>query len=390
VKKALFLAALAVAAVVPAASASSSTGVKLALVPLPASALPAAGRHLPITRDSGVVSNAQAASQATGNVTPKRLKRLGRISGYLLDYGSPFAGTAGIREIQTEIDRYRSPADAQKGYVFWRRDEVKKAPLKGMGFHFSVHRVHLAGLPKPNWAYAGTLSIKGLKPIEGVDAEFQHGSYVLDVSVAAGSNAAAARLLPTVAHRLYGRFLHALAGRLKASPVKLPRLPKPGPPPHGPKPAGIALRTADLGGGANVLQKGYSNPKHSFDQNALSVYDLTMTSGGTYSYLSQEVLVGGSKLEVQYFAAIAVNGIAAGAGKGLQVTPVDLSALGDNARGELLKVKIGGRTAYETALVLSRGSYLDFLVSASASPFSTADVGALARLAAKRLNAAFG
>ena len=138
-----------------------------------------------------------------------------------------------------------------------------------------------------------------------------------------------------------------------------------------------------------MVRNTYSKPKDALDQNALSVYDLTMTSSGTFPFLSQEVLVGGTQTEVRYFAAIAVSALAAGFGGKAHVTPVSLSGVGDNARGELVKVAVNGRTAYEAVVVLSRGSYLDFLVGASSSPFTAAEVRNLAQLAAKRLDAGF-
>lgn len=382
--KKVLLGAVAVAAVlVPAATAGSTASVELALLPLPKAALGAGARHLPVARDSGVVSNADAANDASGHVTARRLSRLGRIGGYLLDYGNPFATSAGIREVQTEIDRYRSPAAALGGLAFWRRDELKQPP-KGLGVQLSVKRLRIARLPRPGWAYAGSASIEGLKPIEGVDAQFVHGPYVLDVSVAAGSNAAAARLVARIAGRFQQRLERALAGRLHARPVALPPAPRPGPPPRGPKPSALVLRPADLGQGAKVLHKGYSKPKSSFDQNALSVYDLTLESQGTFPVLSQQVIVGGSALEAKYFAAVVISGAAAGAGAG--ATPVDLSGVGDNARGVFLQVATGGETVDEEAVVLTRGSYLDFAVEARPSAFTAADVRKLATLAAKRLN----
>ena len=127
-----------------------------------------------------------------------------------------------------------------------------------------------------------------------------------------------------------------------------------------------------------------SGPRMS-DQNALSVYDLTMTSQGQFPFLSQEVLVGSTKLEVRYFSAITVSALAAGFGNKAHTTPVALTGVGDNARGELVQVTINGRTAYEAVVVLSHGSYLDFLVAASATPFTAADVNKLAHLAQKRL-----
>jgi hypothetical protein len=383
------IAALTAAVFVPAATASSAAQVDLAIVPLPKSALGAAGRPLPLARDSGVVSNTVAASQASGIVTAARLKRLGRVSGYLLDYGNPFGGGAGLREIQTEIDQYRSAADARKGLEFWRHDELDNTQLEKLGIDVSVKKLQPSGLPGPHWVYAGTASIKGLEPIYGVDAQFQQGQYLLDVSIAASSTSAAARLVPTVARRLYQRAKLALAGRLHAKPVKLAAVLKPGPPAHGPKPADLVLKPADIGTGARVVHRGYSRPKAALDENALSVYDLTVTAGGSFPFVSQEVLVGGNDVEARYFSAIVVGALAAASGQQLQTTVVDLSGVGDGARGEMLKVTINGNTAYEAIVVLTHGPYLDFLVAASASSFAAADVRTLAHLAAKRLDAGF-
>ena len=389
VRRGFVVAALVAVVLVPAAAASSAAQVELALVPLPKSALGSPARSLSVARDSGVVSNADAASQATGKVTPAQLKRLGRLSGYLLDYGNPFSSAAGVREIQTEVDRYRSVADARKALDFWRRDELDTTLLEKLGVDFSVKRLQPSGIPGPHWVYAGTASIQGLKPIHGVDAELQEGRYLLDVSVSAASTGAAARLVTTVARRLDQRMRLALVGRLHAKPVSLPGDLKPGPPARGPKPAALVLRPADIGPSVTVVHRGYSKPKSALDENALSVYDLTMTSQGAFPFVSQEVLVGGNPLEARYFAAIAANAVAASGGQALEVTQVDLSGVGDDAHGQILKVTLGGRTAYETLIVLTHGSYLDFLVAAKASAFVAADTHRLAMLAAKRLDAGF-
>jgi hypothetical protein len=388
VRKVLLGAALAAAVLVPGAAASTTARVNLALVPLPRSALGAAARHLPIAHDSGVVSNSEAASNASGQVTAGQLKRAGRVTGYLLDYGSPFRSSAGIHEIQTEIDRYRSAAEAHKGLSFWRRQELQHPPLRSFGIHFSVKKLQLPGLPQPSWAYAGSVSIKGLKPVSGVDSEIQYGPYLLDISVGAGSNAEASRLVPTIARHLYARLRLALAGRLHASPVAVPPPLQPGPPPHGPKPAALVLKPADLGQGSKVLHKGYGKPRGSLDKTALSVYDLTVASQGSFPVLSQEVVVGSSKLEMQYFGAI-VLAAGVGSGKAVKATPVDLRGVGDNARGEVAQATINGQNLREAAVVLTRGPYLDFLIEVAPSPFSAAAVRKLAGLAVKRLDGGF-
>ena len=374
---------------VPLGSGASTTSVNMALVPVPKSALGAAGHSLPLARDSGVVSNALAASESSGDVSPRRLQKLGRVSGYLLDYGNPFGDSPGVREIQTEIDRYRSTADARRGLAFWRRDELNNTHLKKLGLNFSLKKLRLSGIPGPHWAYAGSALMKGLKPVTGVDAELQDGRYILDVSVSAGTNAAAARLVPGIARKLDQRLKLALAGQLHGKPVSLARALKPGPPPHGPKPAVLALHANDLGA-AKVVHKGYSPPKDALDPNALSVYDLDLSPAGSYIVVSQELLVGASKLEAQYFGAIATSAVAAGLGKVGKVTPVTLTGIGDNARGELLQVRVSGRTVYVAVVVLTHGSYLDFVDAASASPPTATDVHQLAQLAAKRLDRGFG
>ena len=389
IRAVLLVAVFAAAALVPAASAGHAPRVKLTLVPLPKSAFGSAGSALPITRDSGVVSNAKAASQASGNVSAGKLTRLGRISGYLLDYGNPFASSAGIRQIQTEIDWYRSAGDARKGLEFWRRDELNNRELRKLGLQISFERLRPPGMPGPNWVYASSGSIKGLDPIQGVDAEFQYGRYLLDVSVAAGSISAAAQVVPTLARKLYQRMRLALAGHLRAGSVKLPPPLRPGPPAHGPKPASLVLTPADLGGSATVLRKAYSKPEASLDENALSVYDLTMTSTGTHRLVSQEVLVGGNQLEAQYFGAIAVGAVDAAFGSRAKVTTLDLSGVGDNARGELVQVTANGHSAYEAVVTLTHGSYLDLVVAESPVLLTAADVSGLARRAADRLDAGF-
>jgi hypothetical protein len=389
VKKLLLGAALTAAILVPvSASARSASQVKLALVPLPKSALGAAGRPLPLARDSGVTSNQTEAGNASGNVTAKQLTRLGRVSGYMLDYGNEFGDAAGIRQIQTEIEQYRTVPEARKGLDFWRRQELDNAAVKKLGIDLSVKKLGLSGIPGPHWVYGGTFSIKGLPPVSGIDAELQDGPYLLDVTVSAASTAAAAQLIPTLARACHARLQSALAGHLHGKPVALPRPLKPGPPAHGPKPAALALRKTDLGT-STIVHKGYLSPKAALDPNALSVYDLTMAPAGPFALVSQEMIVGGSALEVQYFGSIALSGVLGGLGKTAKATPVDLSSAGDSARGVTFEASANGHKAYEAVVVLSHGAYLEFLLAADTSPLTGSSVQNLAQAAVKRLDAGF-
>jgi hypothetical protein len=153
----------------------------------------------------------------------------------------------------------------------------------------------------------------------------------------------------------------------------------------------MALPAADLGGTATIGHEGYSKPRDSLDQNALSAYDLAMAPGGSFAYLAQEVLVGRNEFEVEYYAAIEAAAAVAGLGSAVQATPVDLGSVGDNAGGELLTIALAtGQTVYEAVVVLFRGRYLDFVVAASTSQLSATDVQSLAQAAASRLNAGLG
>ena len=385
VRRGLLLAGFVAAVLVPVASASPQ--LKLALLPLPRAALGTAGRSMSLAADSGVDSNAHAASQTTGNVTAARLKRLGRISGYLLDYGTPFSDSARVSEIQTEVERYRTPAAARKSLGFWRKQELDDRELKAFGLEVSFKKVPLAHVAGPYWAYLNIGRMQGLKPIYAVDAELVDGAYLLDVSIAAGSPGAAKRLAPVIAQKLVRRFRVAQEGRLHAKPVQLRRS-KPGPPARGAKPSRTVLTRADVGSPATIQHAGYVSPRNAFDEYSISAYDLTMAPAGSYTAVEQEVSVARSALEVNYFAALAAGALSHAAGGGASVTKVDLSSVGDNAFGELVQASAGGNSASEAIVVLSRGKYLDFVVAAATTKLAAADVQSLAHKAAHRLNLA--
>jgi hypothetical protein len=381
----VLVAAFAAAVLVPVASASPQP--KLALLPLPRAELGAAGRSLNLAPDSGADSNAHSASQSSGNVTAARLKRLGRISGYLLDYGTPFSESRGVSEIATEVERYRTASAARRSLGFWRTQELDVRQLKKLGLDVSFKKVALGQVQRPYWAYLSTGRVHGLKPVYAVDAAMVAGAYLLDVSIAAGSPGAAKRLAPVIAQKLERRFRLAQEGRLQAKPVKLP-LGKPGPPARGPKPKRIVLTRSDMGSPATIRHAAYVSPRNAFDEYSISAYDLAMAPAGSYGDLAQEVSVARSALEVKYFAVLAAGALAHGAGAAGTTTPVDLSGVGDNAFGALVRVSAGGSSVSEAIVVLSRGKYLDFLVAAAAAKLAAADVQSLAHKAAHRLDLA--
>lgn len=385
VSKSVAMAALVAAIAVPAASAKSAATVKLSLVPLPKSALGVPGQ-LPLQRDSGTVSDAIAASNASGKVSPRRVKALGRVTGYLLDYGTPFGAGAGVHQAQTEVDQYKSAADATKALAFWKKDEVKIAALRKLGFDISVRKLSLAGAGSAHWAYLGTVRVKGLQPVYAVDEQAQEGNYLLDVSASGGSASAVEALAPKLTKKIDARLRLGLAGKLGGRPVKLLPPLKAGPPPHGPKPTSLVLKSTDVGSGqVTVRQKAYTK-----NSDAISEYDLEMAPAGSYAFLAQSIVVFDSSLAAKYYSAIfgsALASAAVGGGGKFQPTPVDLSSVGDNAYGELIHVQVNGQDVYEGVVVLSRGAILDSVVVASQAQIAESDLQQLAQAAANRLNA---
>jgi hypothetical protein len=152
----------------------------------------------------------------------------------------------------------------------------------------------------------------------------------------------------------------------------------------------MVLTKSDFGGSATIQRQGYGKPKDSLDQNALSAFDQTMAPAGSFLDVSQEVVVGGSRLEVRYFAAVLPGEAAYGLGSKSQPDPVALGGVGDNARAGIVKVAVGGRTGYAAVVVLSRGSYLDFFVATRLSAITKTEVRKLAQSGAKRVDAGFG
>ncbi len=180
-----------------------------------------------------------------------------------------------------------SPSGARK------RCRSSRCPASGLSV--SLHKVSLAAAGGPYWAYLGTVRVQGLQPIYGLDAQIRAGKYLLDLSVSAGSAAAAKRLAPKLAHQLRHRLQLALKGRLHGKAVKLPPALQPGPPAGGPHPDALVLTKQDLGGFTTIRSSAYSTPKSSIDENAISVYDLTAAPAGSFAYLQQEVFVAGSE-----------------------------------------------------------------------------------------------
>ena len=142
------LAGAGVVTVATAAAAGTLSSRQLALMPLPLSAYGARVAELPIAHDSGVVTNSDAARITNQGVSVATFVKLGRLTGYTLDYGSKIPGGSGVTEAQTTVESYRSAAAAEAGLAFWRKDDADVAGLSASGLTVQFSRFSPAG-PRP-------------------------------------------------------------------------------------------------------------------------------------------------------------------------------------------------------------------------------------------------
>ncbi|HZD87298.1 MAG TPA: hypothetical protein VE088_04765 [Gaiellaceae bacterium] len=380
-------AAIAAAVLVPAAQAAHRSTVKLPLVPLQKSQLGVASRSLPLEHDSGPVSNATAANNASGKVTVTQLEKLGRVTGYQLDYGNPFLPGKGVREIETGVERYRSAAGAKKGLAFWKKDELQVASLAQFGVKVALKGIHAPRIAAAHWAYVATLTIPNTTPIYGVDEDVRDGNYLVSVSVAAGSLRAAEHLAPKLAKKVDARLRAMLDRKLRGRPAKLPARLEAGPPSSGPDPAKAAFATSDF------TQATLSSEHYVRNQEALSEYLVALRPAGSFAGVFQEIVAESTSSEATYYGALLASSLAnlAAGGSGLsnlQMTPVDLSGVGDSAYGALLQFTLSGQTIYEGALVLVNGPLVELVFGAAKTAIAASDVTSLAQVAAAKLNAA--
>ncbi len=371
--KVLLCAALAAAVLAPTASAGRSHSVKLALVPLQRSALGPEAAGLSLARDSGPVSNASAASHAP-DATPGILKKLGRLGGYALEYGNAFTGAAGLTDVRTEVDRYKTAADARRALAFWKREDAELSTLNQPGFSVVNVPVQVPVVGKTkNFAYLTSYGASNIAPVSGLDEQVADGRYVLDVIVTAGSAATAETPAPQLATRLDAGLRLALEGRLHGNAAKLPKL-KAGPPSGGPDLSVLALRKTDLAGKATV-NKGYV-----VDPAAISDYSVFMLPAGQFYALDQEIEWYPAANEASFFADFEHAAALAAEGS----TALDLGSLGDGAQGSVTE----GSSLSTGLVVFSSGNLAEFIFLGAQGPIDTGDVRGVARTAAGGIDAA--
>lgn len=374
------------AVLVPSAEAARRPAVELSLVPLSRAAIGTPARALPLQHDSGVISNATAAFESFSG-TATMFQNLGRLTGYALDYGDGFGNASGVTEVATEVDRYKSAADAKKGLAFWKLDEAVVGKLGRFGFQASQHAFSVPTLGRARFGTTWTGTVPGVAPTSVAIAEVADGTYALDASVSAGSAARAKTLATKLIEQLDARLHLALAGRLHGKTAKLPAKLKAGPPRGGPDLAPASITPTDLGQGT-VEDQGYS-----VDPEALSDYGESMEPGGSFDALSQQIEWYPSAAEASFLSIYQGAALgAAFAGPGSVFTPVDVSSVGDDARGAIEEVvSATGSQVYLAIVTLANGHATDLLFGLSKSaPIQASDVANLAQIAANKLNAVVG
>jgi hypothetical protein len=366
----LFIAVVGAAAVivVPAAPAAATAGVQLALLPLPAASLGAPVSGLAVAHDSGVVSNAAAAAQ-TSDATASTLAKLGRVTGYALDYGYPASGAQGIADVTTSVEQYKTALDAKHGLAFWKTEFSQQASLNAGGFSAAFSALGTPAVGSQHFAYRTSYSASNIAPLTTVNELFADNRYVLEVDVSAGTAAAAAKLAPSLAAKFAARLQLALKGSLKATPVKLPPPQTAGKPAGGPDLSTLALTTSDLTSDTpQLLGEGYF-----VDPQAISDYSVGMNlgfQGITQGILDQEI-EWYPNANAAAFNADLVNAVALSQDPS-RTTVVDLSSLGHGAQGSVTQGTAANPISTGT-IVLSHGQLAEFIFIAVQGAIGTQD-----------------
>jgi hypothetical protein len=364
----LVLGLVAIAALVPAASAASHKKhhrLRIELVPLQTAQLGAAGASLPIQFDSGKVGNGDVESA---------LRKLGRVSGYQLDYGDFLSGGAGVTSIATQIEQFRTATGARKAVKFWKKnDEQAAAFYRRIGVGLSNHFFKTRAVGSGHFAYATLLQITNADPLYLVDEVASSGRFVLHATIGAGTESAAEQPAPALTARLAHRLRELLGGHLHGKPPRLPRAGAPGPPPGGPDLSMLVLAPSDFTGPAAVSEQGYE-----VDPTALSSYQTDLRPAGRYVEVQQSVTWFANDNETTWEGTL-LGAILIDSGGS-----VDLAAVGDNAHGEIVT------DTNQALVVMWKGQALDLATAQSATTIQPSDVQALAQAMADHLNTAPG
>jgi hypothetical protein len=371
--KGLAVAIVVAAVVVPTAAAKSHhPDLKLALLPLPKAKLGSAAAGLKLSPGSGPRSDGSS----------------GQTTGYVLTYGSLFLANPGLDEVETGVEVYKTPRAAKRAVK-----QDRKSYFGSSGLFENLTQLNLTAVEAPlsvpaigdsHWAALLSLSVLNYGSVYYIVEEIRDGKYVLELAVAAGSQDLATSYAASKTRVLDRRLHLGLNGRLHGRPVALPKFRKPGPPASGLDPATAVLQTSDLPG-SQIEDDGYGNLL-----GGLSNYYVDFEPAGSFDDASQIVSVMASTNSAGFLsgflgAEIVAFGFSV---PGAQVTPVDLSAVDDEAQAAIVSASVSGQTTYEAVVTLHSGAVSDIVAAESSATIDASDVQTLAQAAANRLDAA--
>ena len=267
----------------------------------------------------------------TSDATASTFTKLGRVTGYALDYGYAASGAPGITDVTTSVEQYKTTLAAPHGLAFWKKEFSSEGSLNAGGLastaSFAVPKIGVQ-----RFAYLSSYSASDIAPLATVDEYFVRDRYVVSVEVSAGTISAAKSLAPALAAKLDARLKLALKGHLTGTAVKLPAPRTTGPPVGGPNLSALALTTTDLAADTPTL----IGHQYFVDPTAISDYSVGMNlgfQGITQGILDQEVEWYPTANAAAFNADLA-NALALSQDPA-RTTVVDLSSLGHGARGSV-------------------------------------------------------
>lgn len=405
-KRVALVVILAGALLVPATTASAShprARIRLASVPLQTAQLGPAGASFALNSDSGSISSEGylvVEVDAEGGATLGTYESVvagtsGLIGGYVLDYGDPYTGSAGVTGIRSSVAEYKTRADARKGLAAARQEDAYlKNELASPYLTVTEKAIKPSLVGQARFGYLATQAAPNLNPIVRLDEQVAAGRFVLDLTVTAGSASAAETAASRLVRVLHRRLQLMLGGHATGTPAPRPPRLHAGQAPGAPDLSTMVLQPADVGQSHSIyLFEGYSAAPP-----ALSFYDMTLQPAGTYGYLDQQIGWWPTATEATYAqiygAANASGGFGIAIGfaphassrGGVTVTPVDLSSVDDPATGYL----VTGPGESDALVTVTNGQAGESIVGASHGTLHVSDVQSLAQAAADRLDAGLG
>jgi hypothetical protein len=251
------------------------TAAQLALMPLPKPAYGPAAESLTIDSTSGVVDNADAArADLDPTVTAATLEKLGRMTGYALDFSNIRAFTAhsGLVDAASGVDLF-ADADGAVRYAAKQLAEprqLERRAASGVSFrNVSSFRIPLESGSAQ--AVSGEIRLGGLS-FWMTFSVFRRDKLVAEVALTRATEFGddRARIVP-LTRALDARIRGVMDGSVKGKPVPLPpstrqELGGLGAPSGGPELADAVLTAGDFGTG-KLVGEGYAR-----DQSAVAAY----------------------------------------------------------------------------------------------------------------------